>query len=488
MKSVESIHKGYRISNFVSRVVIAAGILFLVFTLFYAFQNSVVFIGTSMKTAGILLGATILILAAAYFITRWLSPVQFIILLVLVGFGLRLAWILSIQTPPISDFLDMRNAALSAARGDLSFGSNEYFSRWVYLLGFTMYEALITKIFGASLAVLKVFNILFNVGTAIVIYFAGSKLFNEPCGRIASLLYAVYIPNIIMCSVLTNQFLSTFLFALGCLFVVRNGFTSKYSWTWIGLLFAIGNMIRPLGTFFVIGFVVFALLFKLLPAENSRRVPILTRTIGAVAVYFIVSQIISYSFIYSGVTEYPFKSQEPYWKFMVGLNQQTVGGWSQEDTDYALKYKLGEERNQAELKLFKERLQDKNAVLSLFVKKFKMMWGSEDASVFWSLYEINKPNLGSFLVKTERVMYTSVAFFMLISLVFLFVKSERKEHLLFLVLLLGYALVHIVIEVQTRYRLDILPAFLILQSYGIYILYTTLMKPFVKKQPAAAGA
>jgi hypothetical protein len=478
---VEGIYKGAKLNHLLSRIIILIGIVFFLGTLVYSYENSVVHIGSGVKTILVLLSAMILVLLAAHALTRWLTKAQFLFVLILIAIGLRLAWILYINTPPISDFMDMRNAALKAANGDFSFGHNEYFSRWVYLLGFTMYEAFLTKLFGDSLMVLKLFNIVFNVGTAVVIYFAASKVFNEFCGRIAALLYAIYVPNIIMCSVLTNQHLSTFLFALGCLLAIRGGLSTKYYWIWIGILFALGNMIRPLGIFFVIGVVIFGLISILLLTAIGERRRILVRIVGVAAVYFIAAQTISYAFISSGLTNYPFKSQEPYWKFMVGLNQKTVGGWSQEDTDYVLQYKLGTERNNAELNQFKQRLQDPG-LMNLLSKKFTTMWGSEDSSVMWSLWEINKPDLARLLTQTEKIIYTAMSVFALASLIALFWKNNYPTHTLFLILLIGYAAVHIIIEIQTRYRFDILPSLMIIQSFGIYFVYSFVSSLF-NKQP-----
>ena len=45
----------------------------------------------------------------------------------------------------------------------------------------------------------------------------------------------------------------------------------------------------------------------------------------------------------------------------------------------------------------------------------------------------------------------------------------NSSYPLILIFLLGYAAAHILIEVQTRYRFDIMPAMMILQGYGIYL-------------------
>ena len=105
-------------------------------------------------------------------------------------------------------------------------------------------------IFGESLRALKFLNILYSVGTVLVVYLTATKLFNEVSGRIAGLIFAFYIPSIVMCSVLTNQHLSTFIYFLALYFVIDRGFSKKYHWItiitdWIGEYYSPSREYRP---------------------------------------------------------------------------------------------------------------------------------------------------------------------------------------------------------------------------------------------------
>jgi hypothetical protein len=48
------------------------------------------------------------------------------------------------------------------------------------------------------------------------------------------------------------------------------------------------------------------------------------------------------------------------------------------------------------------------------------------------------------------------------------VRKNNNLSSLLLILIGGYAAIHMIVEIQTRYRFDILPAFFILMGYGIY--------------------
>lgn len=407
--------------------------------------------------------------------TRYFSTRVFLILLILSGVGARLWWILYIPTAPHSDFYVMYEGAKQAAEGNYSFTTTGYFTRWPYQIGFTLYEALLIKIFGANLIVLKLFNIIFGMGISILIYLISKKVFNETTGRIAALLYTFYIPNIIYSSVLTNQYISTFLFLLGLYFLLGRELSGKYSWILVGLLIGLGNVFRPAGVLFILGIVVFVLLFKVYPFRKKESLSFVKKLIGIVVTYILVQQFVSMSIIYSGVSDLGLSSQDPYWKFVVGLNDETVGRYSRADDQFVSQFPLGEERKNAELELIKERIEDKSNLVSLLYKKFKLFWGGTDASIYWSLEGLEHPELNYYLTKFEQLSYLVLMFFGVGTLFLL----DRKNTLasLFVILLGGYVVIHSLVEIQTRYRFDILPIIFILVGFGIH----SIVQPFAKK-------
>ncbi|MCD9022862.1 ArnT family glycosyltransferase [Cohnella silvisoli] len=455
------------------KIVTVAGCLFFIVALVSSFTNSLTLFDSALTTVTTALVTLGILLLVSYIADRYLSKRLFILSLISLAFLIRIVWILWIQTPPASDFLYMHTAAKSAALGDFSFADTEYFTSWVYQLGFTLYEALIIKLFGSSLFILKFMNVVFSVGTTVIVYFTAARMFNEFCGRIASLAYALYIPNIIMCSVLTNQHLSTLLFMLGCLFLIK-GWDSKYRWIYIGLSFGIANIIRPLGSVFIIGLILFFLIHQLRTYSKPQAWKIIAKVAGVVAIFYLVQSLVSYAILSADITKYPLSNREPYWKFMVGLNAKTDGAWSMEDARYVLQFELGEERNRAELEVIKERLADKPELAALMTRKLVSLWGSGDASTSWSLQEMNKPDLSVTLNKIERMMYIVMSAFGVLSLLALYRMKQTHESHLYVILLLAYATVHLVIEIQTRYRLDLMPAFIQLQSYGVYKMYSMI--------------
>lgn len=258
------------------------------------------------------------------------------------------------------------------------------------------------------------------------------------------------------------------LYLFGVYALIRNRLAGGAAWLLVGLCFGLGNLMRPLGSFWLVGFAAYAVLFLLAPAVRERKWPALAaKCAGVLAVYWLVQQAAGLALTQSAVTPYPLASREPYWKFMIGLNPQTNGGWSYEDTVYAERFPIGEERDRVELALLKERLRDKGQVAALFGRKLQAMWGADDSAPMWSIPKQDRPQLQMRLVQAERIEYVLMALFGLLAALAMARRGASAEMSLFLLLLLGYAALHLVIEVQTRYRFDIFPCVFVLAGCGL---------------------
>lgn len=101
---------------------------------------------------------------------------------------------------------------------------------------------------------------MYCTGTTWLVYKITSYVFNEWAGRMAGLLYALYIPSIVLSSLLTNQHIATFLFYLGFYLLITKGLTHKYMWIFIGIFLALGDIMRPLGAFVLIAVALYVFL------------------------------------------------------------------------------------------------------------------------------------------------------------------------------------------------------------------------------------
>ncbi|MBM6648594.1 glycosyltransferase family 39 protein [Bacillus sp. RIT 809] len=429
----------------------------------------------------------LLLLFIGYISNKYMSKMVFTISLIILAFSIRLIWVFNVQTPIESDFAVMYNSAIQATKGDFSFAQSTYYTSWVYQLGFTMYQAFIIKLFGEGPFLLKFLNVLYCTGTTFLVYKLTSHIFNEWSGRIAGLLYALYIPSIVLSSVLTNQHLAVFLFYLGFYLLVTKGLSHKYMWIFIGLSLSVGDLMRPLGAIILIAITIYIFLQGILGQSKQNIFNSIKKLCGIFIVFYLVHYIVSYAFISAGITQYPLSNRDPLWKFTVGFNHETKGGYSAADAGYIMSFDIGEERTAAEKKLIQERIADPKQVLSLFGDKFTLMWADFDSAPMWSLLSLEKTDpdmitLKDTLTKYEKYMYITAMLFCTLALLYLIVTKQNNTHYtLFLLLIIGYITVHFLIEYQTRYRYFIIPSFTMIQGYGLYLCYRLISKRKVSK-------
>ncbi|MBJ7985349.1 MULTISPECIES: glycosyltransferase family 39 protein [Bacillus] len=429
----------------------------------------------------------LLLLFIGYISNKYMSKMVFTISLIILAFSIRLIWVFNVQTPIESDFAVMYNSAIQATKGDFSFAQSTYYTSWVYQLGFTMYQAFIIKLFGEGPFLLKFLNVLYCTGTTFLVYKLTSHIFNEWSGRIAGLLYALYIPSIVLSSVLTNQHLAVFLFYLGFYLLVTKGLSHKYMWIFIGLSLSVGDLMRPLGAIILIAITIYIFLQGILGQSKQNIFNSIKKLCGIFIVFYLVHYIVSYAFISAGITQYPLSNRDPLWKFTVGFNHETKGGYSAADAGYIMSFDIGEERTAAEKKLIQERIADPKQVLSLFGDKFTLMWADFDSAPMWSLLSLEKTDpdmitLKDTLTKYEKYMYITAMLFCTLALLYLIVTKQNNTHYtLFLLLIIGYITVHFLIEYQTRYRYFIIPSFTMIQGYGLYLCYRLISKRKISK-------
>ena len=458
------------------------GLLFFIYSLVSSYmeidENKI----SAFALTGWLLLFLLIVSLIAYLSTKFLSKKLFIIFLVSIAFLLRICWAYWIKTPIVSDFNVLYYAAIDITNGNYGFMEDSYFQKWTYQLGFSFYESIVIFIFGESPRALKFLNILYSVGTVLVVYLTASKLFNELSGRMAGLISAFYIPSIIMCSVLTNQHLSTFLYFLALYFVISNGFTKKYRWITIGVLIGLGNIIRPLGSMVLLAILVYVVIVFLLKGNKEIYLTYAKKFIGMIAVYLVFQKLVGLIIMGIGITDETLTNKDSLYKFVVGFNQETQGKYSEKDRVYLDQFSLWD-RNEKAKELIQEKISDKGEIVTLLKNKFTYMWGGYDSSIDWSLYGLSpSPEFVDFLYKVERVTYLLTLTFCFIGgLYILFWKPQlNADYLLILIFLLGYAAARLLIEVQTRYRFDLLPAIMILQGYGIYLVTSKLKNRFLQ--------
>ncbi|WP_163253922.1 ArnT family glycosyltransferase [Bacillus tropicus] len=429
-------------SSFFSKIMIGAMFAFFVYSCWSAFEVSKQFFGDSTTSVTIVLVIfVILMLLVASILQYRFTDKQFLGFLIGTSIVVRLSMVLFVDVPIIGDMKAMFESAKQVAIGN----SVENVTQ----LPFIIYESIIIRIFGDTVFALQLFNILFCTGTAFFIYRIAAMVFGEECGRIASVFYVLYIPNIFVSSLLTSESLAIFLFYLACYILLYKGLDHPYMWVFSAILFACSNMIFPMGLFLPIFIAVYVLLIEFFQSAMKQKV--LLKMIGILILFYSAHFGVSYGIQTMGMSQYT-------------LSNET----------YVQSVLIGKGKNE-------EKITKNQSVTEHIDQKVKEIEEERFKLLKPVTNQFSDEEIHSILFKCEKLIYIAVTLFMSIALLHFLIKKQQNEgYMLFLLLISGYVLLRL-FQVDMAYYSLIVPALFILQSFGVYMSYVYCQKIFFRK-------
>lgn len=233
---------------------IASKALRLVFLLIAAY---IAFISLCNNNAMLVLLPFAALFVMMFFLKRLnINPKYFGLMLFAVSFTFKAAFVLSVQTQPISDFSLVYDAASALAQGDTTPFQSVYFQTWAYQTGPAAWMALWMKLFGAGVTFFKIQNCVFLAVTNLLVYRIARRIACEKAAQCAGVLYCFFPPVYFLTSVLTNQHLSNMLIFLGVdvfisVIFPESGEQTLFNGknigrlTLTGVLLGFGHVIRP---------------------------------------------------------------------------------------------------------------------------------------------------------------------------------------------------------------------------------------------------
>lgn len=386
--------------------------------------------------------------------------------LLLVSFVLRLVFILQNKPDQVSDFLYMYKQAMELVGGNQDALKTEYYNFAIFNTPFTIYESYLLKWFG-SVELLKVLNVIYSTLIVFFIYKIGQSIFGERVARIAGFIASIFPPFIIYNAILTNQTLSILFILVGIYFIVNRKYVSG------GLFLGLGQIFRPIGIMFLVGSLAVVLWEWCNRKEHFTKKQLkelfLTGLKLIIPYYIILFSVSGFLTSFNYTEHGLFHNPTPSYKFLVGLNQETQGSYSESDneliyTDLDNFEKIAKEK-------INERTSNLSEVFLLFENKFEKMWGSKDASFFWA-------DLGN----NKFTLYTQLIWIFILfsggSLIF-FLRRKAPAHsqfgsLYIFLVLLGFIGIYFLIEIQPRYRYEIYPLFILVSSLGCFHILETI--------------
>ncbi|MCH5287466.1 MAG: glycosyltransferase family 39 protein [Christensenellaceae bacterium] len=434
---------------------------------------------------------------------RWLPYIEAAAAVSALGLGamLRVLVVRALPMQPASDYQTYYEVAELLMKGTLKTdgpGYCDYIAMFPHVYGYPYVLSVVFRLSGGpSVAAAQSFNILLSVATAFIAYrtvrLAGGRL----SGMVALLLTCFWPSQIIYVNMVASEYLFSFLLMLSLYLYVRTlridaaeekrPVLGVCLHILLGVCLAVTAAIRPMALLLLITILICTGFEKQrLPVRLSRDQPISLillskgwmRCFLVLAIYLSVNALFTMGItnavdrdLASGTTSFGYN-------LLVGLNTSSDGGWNQEDADYlyAALERTGSasEAHLACRDLGLQRLRDVKGIGNLFFHKFQVLWSNDDYGTTWNLLFMDQQ--GTLTPERERLLLTVRSWGNLFYLLVIGLAAVEGIYLWqrgagiaypFLLMVLGTAALHLLLENQNRYHFHALYMLAALAALGV---------------------
>ncbi len=426
-------------------------------------------------------------------------------LVLVASFAARVWVVLQFPMQPESDYKTYYEIAQLIGRGTLledGAGYCDYVSMFPHVYGYSAVLSVVMRLFGSSVFVCQMFNIVCAVLTCFFVWRCAVRLAGRTAGFLA-LVFAAFWPS----QIVYNNFLAAeYLFSLllyVCLWMflrlVQTDVSSGKPQAGLlighlalGVLIGLTSAIRPMAMLLLISILLFLFPSKTkLPILPYNELPVTARAMAngwsrallILAAFLVTTTITSRCVSYSIDREVAGGSASFGYNLLVGLNQDSDGGWNQDDADYlynALEETGSAQQAQAACRdLAMQRLKASPAgVLNLLLHKYAVLWANDDYGSTWNLLFMKQQ--GTLTPERQSFLYTvrdvnNCYYLALVSLsalgVFLLIRRPGSWAYVPLTVFLGTVAMHLLVENQNRYHFHALYLFAMLAALALRLLY-----------------
>lgn len=395
--------------------------------------------------------------------------------LILLGVITRIIWLINIKTAPYSDFEVLYSTAKNLANGNnIEFTGNNYIARFPHLSYMVVYMSIIIRLFGETLFVIKLLNIIFSIFTMYLIYKISIEVFNNNILALTSLgMASIFPPMVTYVGVIATEniaipfyLLSIYIFVL----VIKE----KLSFNKLilcGFILGIGNLFRMVAIVVLIALIIYIILFTGNSIINKTKASIY------LIISFFIILVFASSFLKTmNISEVNlWKGKEPaITNILKGTNIESWGRFTEEDASIVYEYNYDFDKiEKVSKEIIKGRLTNTPPLklIIFYCGKFVGQWVQGDMSgVSWS--EAGAENIKFIISKNAKIIFQLFYSFIIFgSFIGLFNKNRiYKENSiinLFYIILCGYGLLYLITEMQGRYAYIICWIFIILSLSGI---------------------
>lgn len=388
-------------------------------------------------------------------------------------FVLNLAWVLTVQIEPFSDYQEYWDVARALARGT-EIPDAWYVAMYPHILGTATILSALVRLFGESVLAATVFNVVLTTLSCGLVWLLGKALISERAAFLAALLWAVTPCKLMLGSLIFSEPIYTFLILLFFwLFLRLERLIEKKPLHALMLVLALGllleaiNLVRPIALILVIAAALWLVFLRGEKAKNARLWTLWLAVFLAMTAVFRVSGTLWDRHVEKVLGQEI--ASVPWYNVYVGFNEETGGRYADADMDLLTAYlkegKTADEAQESMIPHVKERLASGINFPRLFAAKLFSFLGSDQLGGY--TYRFTRPErFVKICMGMCNVFYYGV-FLAAVAGVVRMLRSRRLGAGLLLPLyFLGLTLAHMLVEVADRYHYSLIPILIIFAALG----------------------
>jgi len=389
-------------------------------------------------------------------------------------------------------------------------GYCDYVAIFPHVLGYSYVLSVILKIFGNSVWVGQLFNAIFAVVTCFFVWRISVML----CGRIsgmAGLILSAFWPSqILYQTFLASEYLFSMLLVI-CIWlflsvVIRcKGMTERPGLGLLlhivlGVLIGLDSAIRPMALLLLISILICLVPCRMnLPIKPRNDLLLSVRALETGAVrggiivgaYLLTSVIVTKCVAFTTDKELAAGTASFGYNLLVGLNENSYGGWNEDDSQYLYDV-MNSSGSPVKAQIacrdlaFKRLRTDKESLLNLFLHKYDVLWSNDDYASSFNLIFLKEQ--GTLTKEMEQTLLQTRNFgnywylvcvgFSVIAALYM-LKNHGDWSIVLIILFLGTAAMHLIVENQNRYHFHALYLLVILTSRALHYIYEDLKNRIV---------
>ncbi|MDD6771684.1 glycosyltransferase family 39 protein [Inconstantimicrobium porci] len=397
-----------------------------------------------------------------------------VLMILFVSVILKIIWNINTCSYPNSDFKVMYDIAGDMIKGDFSgMKGLGYIARFPHLT-FTVKYMLFIKFLAPyhNILIMKMINISFSTVTVFIVYLIADILFENKKKSMAALIIASLFPTFITyTAVFCGENIAMIFYVLSIYLFLKSWYSKRNKIILLfvsGVCLAVGNLFRMVALVMLTIYCIYILVYS-----KKSIIYRLSSIIAIIMPYLLIIIIISSSLQKCRVTERPLWSgSEPkITNILKGTNFESLGMWNERDAQFVEK-NLGNYtklivqcRNKIRHRIID---QPKLKVMFFYMIKLCSQWCVGDfGGCLWTQKDVCEGNIILKISMIGTPIFQLMFIIMLVSILCGIKKeSSNKIYLLYLIFL-GYVVLYLITENQSRYGYIVSWIFVLLAASGI---------------------